>query len=94
MKEVFYEWIRNMVFYQLLTSIIINIIPNDTYRKYIRFFLGMLFIVIAISPVLQILHLTEKMDSQYIQEILEQELEENSLRFDVEDVYEENEENK
>lgn len=93
MKEVFYDWIRNMVFYQLLTSIIINMIPNDTYQKYIRFFLGMLFIVIAISPVLQILQLTEKMDSQYVQEILEQELEENSLSFDVGDVYEENEEN-
>lgn len=84
MKEVIYAWIRNMVFYQLLISIVMNLIPNDTYQKYIRFFLGMLFIVIAIQPVLQILHVSESMDLQYIQEMVEQELKENSLEFDME----------
>ena len=84
MKEVIYAWIRNMVFYQLLISIVKNLIPNDTYQKYIRFFLGMLFIVIAIQPVFQILQVSESMDLQYIQEMMEQELEENSLEFDME----------
>ena len=73
-----------MVFYQLLISIVMNLIPNDTYQKYIRFFLGMLFIVIAIQPVFQILQVSESMDLQYIQEMMEQELEENSLEFDME----------
>lgn len=92
MKEVIYEWVRNMVFYQLLVSIILNMIPNNTYQKYIRFFLGMLFIIIAIQPVLKGLQLMEKMDVHYVHEMMEQELNENSLEFHMEDIYGENEE--
>ncbi len=92
MKEVIYEWVRNMVFYQLLVSMILNMIPNNAYQKYIRFFLGMLFIIIAIQPVLKGLQLMEKMDVNYVHEMMEQELNENSLEFHMEDIYRENEE--
>lgn len=92
MKEVFYEWIRNMVFYQLLVSIVMNMIPSETYQKYIRFFLGMLFIVIAVQPVLKILQLSEQMDIQYVQEMMEKELKENEFEFHMEGVEQEHEE--
>lgn len=92
MKEVFYEWIRNMVFYQLLVSIVMNMIPSETYQKYIRFFLGMLFIVIAVQPVLKILQLSEQMDIQYVQEMMERELKENESEFHMEGMEQEHEE--
>lgn len=76
MKEILYEWVRNVVFYQILTSIIINMIPKDAYQKYIRFFLGMLFVVIATQPIFELFHLAEEMDMKYVQEMLDQELEE------------------
>lgn len=76
MKEILYEWVRNVVFYQILTSIIMNMIPKDAYQKYIRFFLGMLFVVIATQPIFKLFHLTEEMDMKYVQEMLDQELEE------------------
>ena len=92
MKEILYEWIRNMVFYQLLISIIINLIPSNAYLKYIRFFLGMLFIVIAIQPVFRVFKLTETIDSAYIQKMLEQELEENSFSLSLKEPEQEYEE--
>ena len=79
MKEVFYEWIRNMVFYQLLMTIVMQMLPNDTYQKYIRFFLGMLFIVIAIQPVFRILNLEEEIDIGYVQKMWEKEQSENEI---------------
>lgn len=92
MKEIFYDWIRNIVFYQLLSSIILNIIPGDKYQKYVRFFLGMLFLLISIRPVLEILQLTDDMDVSYVQQMLERDLEENKVEFDVEEAGRENEE--
>ena len=71
------------MFYQILTSIIINVIPQNAYVKYIRFFLGMLFIVIALQPVLKILQLADTLDVAYVHRVLEQELEEQDTSFSL-----------
>lgn len=73
MKEVLFEWVRNLVFYQILTSVIMNMIPANSYVKYIRFFLGMLFIVIAMQPVLKAFRLADTLDVAYVHQMLEQE---------------------
>lgn len=83
MKTAIYEWVKNIVFYQLIVSIIINMIPNDTYQKYIRFFLGMLFLVITIHPIFKMLNLTENIDHRYVQEMWKKELKEKCMEFDM-----------
>lgn len=83
MKAAIYEWIRNIVFYQLLISIVMNLLPDDVYKKYIRFFLGMLFLVIVMQPVFHVLDLSENMDISYYKKQWENELEENKLELDV-----------
>lgn len=77
MKTVLYEWVRNLVCYQLLSSVILNILPGNMYQKYVRFFLGMLFIMITLQPVLELFDLTEQINREYVQEMIERELEEN-----------------
>lgn len=83
MKEILYDWVRNLVFYQILTSIIINMIPANVYEKYIRFFLGMLFIIIAMQPVLKTFRLADTLDVGYVHQMLEQEFQENKEEWIV-----------
>lgn len=83
MKEVFYEWVRNLVFYQLLTTIIVHMIPDEIYQKYLRFYLGLLFVVIAIQPVFQILNLSQEMDMRYVQELWDREYEEQKKELNL-----------
>lgn len=63
--ELIYEWMRNLVFYSLLVSVVMNVMPDSEYQKYIRFFLGMLLIIVVITPVLQILGLDETLAANY-----------------------------
>ena len=67
-----YEWMKNLVFYSLLVSIVMNVMPNSEYQKYIRFFLGMLLILVAITPILQLLDLDETLDANYYTQSMEE----------------------
>ena len=35
-----YDWIKNLVFYLILMTMLMQIIPDSDYKKYIRFFYG------------------------------------------------------
>lgn len=85
MKQIIYEWVRNIVSYQLIVSIVINMIPQNEYIKYVRFFLGMLFLLITIQPVIRIFSLTETIDTRYAKQIWEREVKENTLEWNLEE---------
>lgn len=50
-----YEWIRNVAFYIVIITAVIQILPNNTYKKYIHFFTGLVLILLLMTPVLKIL---------------------------------------
>lgn len=50
-----YEWIRNVAFYIVIITAIIQILPNDTYKKYVHFFTGLVLILLLMTPVLKIM---------------------------------------
>ena len=50
-----YEWIRNVAFYIVIITAVIQILPNKTYKKYIHFFTGLVLILLLMTPVLKIL---------------------------------------
>lgn len=50
-----YEWIRNVAFYIVIITAIIQILPNDTYKKYIHFFTGLVLLLLLMTPLLKIL---------------------------------------
>ena len=54
-----YEWIRNIAFYMVLVTVVVQVLPNHTYKKYIRFFTGMILILLLMTPVLKLLHMKE-----------------------------------
>ena len=66
------RWVRNLAFYFIFLSVLMNVIPQGEERKYIRFFMGLLLMVMLITPMLSILEkaktLPESFSSLYQQE--------------------------
>ena len=40
------QWVRNLAFYFIFLSVLMNVIPQGEERKYIRFFMGLLLILV------------------------------------------------
>lgn len=45
-----YEWIRSMACYLILMTMILNLLPDKKYEKYLRLFTGMVFLMLVFSP--------------------------------------------
>lgn len=54
MFDYLYEWIRNIAFYMILSTVFWEALPANTYKKYIRFVTGMILVLLLITPVLKI----------------------------------------
>lgn len=59
------EWIRNIAVFFILLTTVMNLLPQNHYKKYVRFFLGLVLIVWMIHPVLGLFGLEDKMSSRY-----------------------------
>lgn len=55
MLEYFYEWMENLAFYLVIITIVVQMLPNNSYKKYIRFFTGLILILLMMNPILKIL---------------------------------------
>lgn len=54
MFEYLYEWLRNLSFYLILVTAVMYILPANGYRKYIRFFTGLVLILMILTPVFEL----------------------------------------
>lgn len=50
-----YNWVKNLVCFYLLLTIVLHLLPKKSYRKYVRFFSGMLLAILIVSPALSLL---------------------------------------
>lgn len=50
MGELLFDWARNILFFMVFLSVISHLLADCSYEKYIRFFAGMVLILITISP--------------------------------------------
>ncbi len=56
MLAYIYEWIQNVAFYLVLITVLLHMLPDSDYRKYIRFFTGLVLILLLVAPVLKLCH--------------------------------------
>lgn len=49
------EWVKQMIFLGIFLTILLQVLPSGTYRKYVRFFAGMVFVLTIVSPLFSIL---------------------------------------
>lgn len=60
-----YDWIKNLVFYLILITMLMQVIPDSDYKKYIRFFAGLVMILLLTKPVLYVFHMEDEFDRLY-----------------------------
>ena len=48
------NWVKDIVFYMIFVTMVMNLLPDPKYEKYLRLFAGAVMILLAFGPVLQI----------------------------------------
>ncbi len=61
MDEI-YTWIRNIVIYMILNTIIMNLLGDKSYKKYIGIVSGMILVLIVISPLLKLTNIEANLE--------------------------------
>jgi len=61
MNEV-YNWVKNIVIFLVLTTIITNLLGKSSYKKYINLITGIILVIMVISPLLKLFQLDKTMD--------------------------------
>ena len=57
--EIVYRWARNFICCLCLLELFCHLVRNEDYRRYIRFFGGLLVLMLVISPLAEIFSLGE-----------------------------------
>ena len=54
MLEAIYEWIQNISIYLIVMAAVMHAIPGKDYGKYVRFFSGLVLILLLASPLMKL----------------------------------------
>ena len=63
MREIL-NMVRYVAVFYLLEQTVLNLLPGKIYEKYVRFYLGLLLVLLLLQPVLRIFRLTETLDAE------------------------------
>lgn len=94
MSEEIYGWAKNLAVFYILFTALLHLVPSGKYEKYVRFFMGLLLILMLSTPVFSIIgksgELIENFQVHYELEtaVREQEELENLQEFYLEKGYE------
>lgn len=63
--DIIYQTVKNIIIYLILTTVVMNLLGNSTFKKYVGIFTGMILILIVIRPVMNFLEMGEKLDYNF-----------------------------
>lgn len=63
--EYFVQWIKNIAVFYIIASLVLNIIPGDKYKRYIKLFLGVVMVILLIKPIGRLTGLDGKFDELF-----------------------------
>lgn len=69
-----YSWIKNIAFYLILITAIMNVLPGNSYKKYIRLFTGMLLIILVLGPINQLFNADTRIDATFLKNLYTNEI--------------------
>lgn len=90
MLDSIYEWIRNLACYLVIVTVVLEVIPGSGYKKYIRFFTGLVMILLLMTPVLRMTGINKDFTvlyHKYEYEQVERELEEQKIHLQEADLF-------
>lgn len=50
MADAIYGWIKNLAFFFIFLTVILNLLPDEKYRRYVKSFLGLLLLLVVCKP--------------------------------------------
>ena len=63
------DMVRMIAVFYLLEQMLLQLIPGERYERYVRFYLGLLLVLLLLQPVFQIFRLSEQLDQKvFLQE--------------------------
>ena len=63
------DTVRMIAVFYLLEQMVLQLIPGERYERYVRFYLGLLLVLLLLQPVFQIFRLSEQLDQKvFLQE--------------------------
>ena len=75
MEEI-YAWVENIAFYSLLMMVVLHVLPAGDQKKYVQFFMGLVFILVIAGPILRLAGREQELTDTYLHATYDQELEE------------------
>lgn len=63
--DAIFTWVKQIIIFYILANIVIHILPKDNYAKYIKFFIGIVLIIIVIKPLTSFFRLDAAFDWFY-----------------------------
>ena len=48
------EWIENLSMYLVIITVLFQVLPSNSYEKYVRFFAGLILILLLSGPLLKL----------------------------------------
>lgn len=91
MVESIYTWMQNIVFFLIVVTAVLEVLPGGNYQKYIRFFTGLVLMVLLLTPVLNLAGVKEiftELYHGYEYEQNKREIEEQAKYFEDLDLFE------
>lgn len=86
MLDMIYDWIKNIIIFLVLTTIIANLLGKSAYKKYINLITGIILLILVISPLFKLLKLEDSLDYFFTANYLLAETKELGIKFnDMED---------
>ena len=79
MTDGIYSWIQNVACFFILLTAVMNFLPDNSYKKYVQFYMGMLLILVILSPVFRFTGLENKVTS-FVREFQDLESEKEEWR--------------
>lgn len=83
MFSYLYQWIMNISFYMVMVTAVLHVVPHSGYKRYIRFFTGLVLVVMLTDPFLKLLGMGELWRNLYESPAYQEQVEkmEEAARF-------------
>ena len=70
----FYGWIRNIVCFLCILNVFMQVLPGGAFKKYVRFFGGLLLVVIVLNPLADLVKVSGSFEKAWRMESLKEEV--------------------
>lgn len=63
--EFLYKWTQNLSFYMIIVTVVLQMVPSEEYRKYVRFFIGFVLVLMLTQPIMTLFQMKGEFEEFY-----------------------------